>query len=196
MRLAGCGSSARGTIAFDFAARAFERDAGAASSHQTVTRLIKSIADEFRRYKAGAEGALAQVSDSLLSEPGPGTGNSLAVICWHMAGNFQSRFADFLTTDGEKADRHREEEFAPRSVTRAELMTKWELGWSTVLLTIDALTDDDLFKTVTIREQPLSVHEALHRSLAHASSFRWPSKRLASQASPNAPSKSNSAAAP
>ena len=134
-----------------------------------MTPLIKSIADEFRRYKAGAEGALAQVTDSLLSEPGPGNGNSLAVICWHVAGNFQSRFADFLTSDGEKANRDRESEFAPRSVTRAELMTKWQLGWNTVLSTLDGLTDDDLFKTVTIREQPLSVHEALHRSLAHAS---------------------------
>lgn len=116
-----------------------------------------------------AEAALAQVPGALLSEPGPGAGNSLAIICWHISGNFQSRFSNFLATDGEKADRNREEEFAPRSVSRAELMTKWELGWSTVLSTLDALTDEDLFKTVRIREQRLSVHEALHRSLAHAS---------------------------
>ena len=134
-----------------------------------MTPLIKSITDEFRRYKAGAEGALAQVSDTLLSEPGPGKGNSLAVICWHVAGNFESRFSDFLTSDGEKPNRDRESEFAPRAVTRDELMAKWRSGWDTVLSAIDALTDDDLFKTVTIREQPLSVHEALHRSLAHAS---------------------------
>lgn len=134
-----------------------------------MTRLIKSISDEYRRYKTTAEGALAQVAEPLLSESGPGNGNSLAVICWHLAGNLQSRFSDFLSTDGEKPWRDREEEFSARSVTRAELMAKWELGWSTLLSTIDALTDDDLYKTVTIRQQPLSVHEALHRSLAHAS---------------------------
>jgi len=137
-----------------------------------MTPLIKSIADEFRRYKAMGEGTLARVADPLLSEPGPGNGNSLAIICWHMAGNFQSRFSDSLTADGEKADRDRENEFAPRSVTREELMTKWHLGWSIVLSALDALTDDDLFKTVAIREQPVAVHEALHRSLAHAS-YHW-----------------------
>ena len=89
-----------------------------------MTPLITSSADEFRRYKAGGEAALAQVAEPLLSEPGPGNGNSLAVICWHLAGNFQSRFSDFLTTDGEKPDRDRESEFAARSITRGELMAK------------------------------------------------------------------------
>ncbi|MEP6835022.1 MAG: DUF1572 family protein [Gemmatimonas sp.] len=134
-----------------------------------MTPLIKSISDEYRRYKNMAEGALAQVPEDLLSTPGPGNGNSLAVICWHIAGNFQSRFSDFLISDGEKPWRDREEEFAARSISRRELMEKWALGWRTVLSAIDALTDDDLFKTVTIRQQPLSVHEALHRSLAHVS---------------------------
>ena len=95
-----------------------------------MTPLITSIADEFRRYKAGGEDALAQVAEPLLSEPGPSNGNSLAVICWHIAGNFQSRFSEFLTTDGEKPTRDREEEFAARSITRDELMAKWELGWN------------------------------------------------------------------
>ncbi|MEO7999287.1 MAG: DUF1572 family protein, partial [Gemmatimonadaceae bacterium] len=94
-----------------------------------MTPLIKSITDEMRRYKAMAEGALAQVPESLLSEPGPGNGNSLAIICWHVAGNLQSRFSDFLTADGEKPWRDREEEFAARAITRAELLAKWELGW-------------------------------------------------------------------
>jgi len=131
--------------------------------------LIASLDGEYRRYKAYAEGALAQVSEPQLSERGPGDGNSLATICWHVAGNLKSRFTDFLTTDGEKPWRTREEEFEPRQVTRAELRAKWEEGWSALLDTLAALDDGMLERTVTIRQQPLAVHEALHRSLSHVS---------------------------
>ena len=131
--------------------------------------LIDSIAAEYRRYKALGDSSLEQVPDDQLSQPGPGGGNSLAIICWHLAGNLQSRFTDFLTTDGEKPWRQREEEFAQRSVSRNELLEKWNEGWKVLLSALDDLTDADLDKTVTIRGQPLAVHEALHRSLAHAS---------------------------
>lgn len=131
--------------------------------------IIKSIEAEYLRYRGLAESALAQVPDEALSEPGPSGGNSLAVICWHLSGNLKSRFTDFLTSDGEKPWRKREEEFAARSVSRAELMEKWNVGWQVLLETLRALADPDLEKTVLIRGQPLLVHEALHRSLAHAS---------------------------
>lgn len=88
---------------------------------------------------------------------------------WHVAGNLKSRFTDFLTTDGEKPWRDRESEFAARTVTAAELSAKWEDGWSALLTEVDALSDADLARTVTIRSQPLSVLDALQRSLAHTS---------------------------
>jgi hypothetical protein len=131
--------------------------------------LIKSVEDEFRRYKALAEGAMGQVPEAALSASGLNEGNSLAVMCWHISGNLKSRFTDFLTTDGEKQWRHREEEFAARSVSREDLLAKWNDGWQTLLGTLATLQDEDLPKTVTIRGQPLAVHEALHRSLAHTS---------------------------
>ena len=131
--------------------------------------VVSSIRAEFLRYRALAEGAVRQVSDSELSAPGPEAANSLAVICWHISGNLQSRFTDFLTTDGEKPWRHREEEFAARAVTHAELEAKWATGWNTLLQTLDGLNDSHLARTVIIRGQPLSVVEALHRALAHCS---------------------------
>ena len=134
-----------------------------------MNALIKSIESEFRRYKALAEGALGQVPEVTLSAPGPNGGNSLAVICWHISGNLKSRFTDFLTTDGEKPWREREEEFAARSVGRDVLQAKWEEGWSVLFGTLNGLTDADLTRTITIRGQPMAVHEALHRSLAHIS---------------------------
>jgi hypothetical protein len=134
-----------------------------------VNALIKSIEAEFRRYKALAESALTQVPEPSLSQAGPSNGNSLAVICRHVSGNFKSRFSDFLTTDGEKPWRNREEEFLPRSVSRAELMANWAAGWDVLLGTMRELTDADLSRTIQIRGQSMLVHEALHRSLGHLS---------------------------
>jgi uncharacterized damage-inducible protein DinB len=134
-----------------------------------MNRIIASIQSEYARYKGLAEAAIGQLSDDELVAAGPGGGNSVAVICWHLAGNLRSRFTDFLTTDGEKPWRRREEEFQSRTVTRAELLAHWERGWVTLLETLRALTDADLDSEVTIRGQPLRVSEALHRSLAHAS---------------------------
>jgi len=131
--------------------------------------LIKSIEAEYRRYKTLAEGALAQVPEPQLSVPGPGDGNSLATLCWHVAGNLQSRFTSFLSSDGEKPWRQREAEFAARTVSREALLAKWSEGWEVLLSTLASLTDADLQTPVTIRQQPLPVHEALHRSLAHVS---------------------------
>jgi len=134
-----------------------------------MNTLIKSIEAEYQRYKALAEAALDQVPEPLLSAPGPSNGNSLAVICWHLSGNLQSRFTEFLTSDGEKPWRNREEEFEQRRVTRDELKAKWSAGWDALFGALATLTNEDLLKTVLIRGQPLAVHEALHRSLAHAS---------------------------
>ena len=131
--------------------------------------LIQSLEAEYRRYKTMAEKALEQVSDDLLSAPGPSNGNSLATICWHMSGNLKSRFTDFLESDGEKPWRQREEEFERRTVSRSELLTKWAEGWRVLFDTLATLEDTDLTRTVQIRGQNLAVHEALHRSLAHVS---------------------------
>ncbi len=134
-----------------------------------MNTLIKSIEGEFRRYKSLAEGAFGQVPEAALSASGLNEGNSLAVMCWHISGNLRSRFTDFLTADGEKPWRHRDEEFEARSVSREDFVAKWEEGWSALLGTLATLQDADLTRTVTIRGEGLQVHEALHRSLAHIS---------------------------
>ncbi|MFN2604490.1 MAG: DinB family protein, partial [Gemmatimonadaceae bacterium] len=128
-----------------------------------------SIRAEYLRYKALAEAAIDQLDEEQLSTEGLNGGNSIAVICWHVSGNLQSRFTDFLTSDGEKPWRQREEEFKSRTVSRADLLSKWNQGWDSLLDTLANLNDDKLKDTVTIRRQPLLVHEALHRSLAHLS---------------------------
>lgn len=144
-------------------------DQAAASPQFVMTSIIESIRAEYLRYKALAEAAIRQLGEAELSVQGPNGGNSIAVVCWHLAGNLQSRFTDFLTSDGEKPWRERDEEFRARTVTRAELLSKWDQGWEVLLGTLANLSDEQLQRTVVIRGQSLQVHEALHRSVAHLS---------------------------
>ena len=131
---------------------------------------LRDVLRTFRNFKALAEKALAQVSDDQLHTAlDAAESNTLAIIVKHVGGNLRSRFTDFLTTDGEKPWRKREEEFQARRVTKQELLAHWEAGWSPLLATLSTLTDADLTRSVTIRGQPLRVDEALHRSLAHSS---------------------------
>jgi uncharacterized damage-inducible protein DinB len=134
-----------------------------------VRTVISSIESEYRRYQRLGEESLRQLDAEALVRQPPGDGNSAAALVWHVAGNLRSRFTDFLTTDGEKAWRDRESEFAPRAVSAADVRAKWDEGWNVLLQTLSALQDADLSRTVTIRGQALSVLEALHRSLAHTS---------------------------
>lgn len=129
--------------------------------------MIVAMRAEFLRYKALGEKAIAQLGAEELSASPPGGGNSIAVICWHLSGNLRSRFTNFLTADGEKPWRHRDEEFEARHVTGTELSAKWEQGWNVLLATLDTLDDSHLEATVTIRGQALLVREALLRALAH-----------------------------
>ena len=129
---------------------------------------VEAIADEYTRYKALGEAAIAQLDDDELALVASEGGNSVIAIVWHVAGNLESRFTDFRTSDGEKPTRDRDSEFVPREVTRAELDAKWEQGWAPLLAAVRALTDADLAATVVIRTQPLRIDQALHRSLAHA----------------------------
>jgi len=133
-----------------------------------VRDFVSSVTAEYLRYKNLGEHAIAQLEDSELNAADPGD-NSIAVIVWHIAGNFESRFTDFQTSDGEKPWRRRDDEFLGRAVTHAELREKWDRGWDAAISALNQLNDADLRRTVMIRRQPLQIQEALHRSLAHAS---------------------------
>jgi hypothetical protein len=130
--------------------------------------LIDEIESRFRSHKTLAESALAQVPNADIFRTIDRETNSLAILIQHMGGNLRSRFTDFLTTDGEKPDRHRDAEFeVTPETTREQLMARWEGGWGCLLSTLAGLTPDDLSKTITIRHEPHTVVEALMRSLCH-----------------------------
>jgi hypothetical protein len=115
-----------------------------------------------------AESAMAQLDDRDFFTAIDPESNSVAVIVKHIAGNASSRFTDFLTTDGEKPNRFRDQEFELSSdTTRAELMGWWEQGWAIVFATLDSLKPEDISRTITIRNEPHTIVQALNRALAH-----------------------------
>ena len=132
--------------------------------------ILSAIEGEWRRYKVLGDRALQQLRDDELGKTGPGNNNSIAVIVVHISGNLKSRFTDFLTTDGEKSWRDRDSEFQPRpDITRKDLIEAWNGGWKTLFDALEPLSDDDLFRPITIRGESFPVHESLQRLLAHTS---------------------------
>lgn len=122
----------------------------------------------FRGYKRMADGTFAQLDDrGFFHLPDPES-NSIAILVKHIAGNLRSRWTDFLTTDGEKPDRNRDQEFVLTAAdTREELMRRWEASFNTVFSTLQSLTADDFNKTIYIRSEPHSIIQAINRSLNH-----------------------------
>ena len=132
------------------------------------TACLRDLVRTFRNYKALGDRALAQVADADIHTALDPADNSIAVTVRHVAGNLRSRFTDFLTSDGEKPNRHRDGEFEmPATVSRDEVLGWWESGWAIALAAIEALAPEDLERTVTIRGEAFLVVEALNRSAAH-----------------------------
>jgi uncharacterized protein DUF1572 len=133
------------------------------------TKLISPLLEEFKKVKYSGEAAIKQLTpEELLARINPQQ-NSIAVIVKHLHGNLLSRFTDFLTTDGEKPSRNREQEFIEEIVSPEQVMQRWNEGWACVLNALSNLTDDDLLKAITIRNEPFTVIGAIARSLAHCS---------------------------
>ena len=125
---------------------------------------------QLRKLKSQGDKAMAQVDDRQFFELLDRDANSIAFIVKHVAGNMRSRWTDFLTTDGEKPDRHRDTEFERDSAdTRDALMARWEAGWQLLFETIASLRPGDLGKTVTVRSEPHTVVQAINRQVSHYS---------------------------
>lgn len=125
---------------------------------------------QLRKLKTQADKAMAQVDEGQFFALIDADANSIALIVKHVAGNMRSRWTDFLTTDGEKPDRHRDTEFELEAAdTRGALLGRWETGWDLLFKTMVSLKPDDLGRTVTIRGEPHTVVQAINRQLSHYS---------------------------
>ncbi|HZV71275.1 MAG TPA: DUF1572 family protein [Saprospiraceae bacterium] len=132
--------------------------------NSTITNSISL----YEYYKSLGEKAIKQVNnDEALFWAPDEKSNSISVIIKHLHGNMLSRWTDFLTTDGEKPWRKRDSEFEETTMTREELMTLWNEGWTCLFDALRALTVEDLEKTIYIRNMGQTVEDAIMRQLAH-----------------------------
>jgi hypothetical protein len=137
---------------------------------QVLEIFLTEARQEFRKLKAQADKAIDQLSPELLFAPLDDEANSVAVLMKHVGGNLRSRWTDFLTSDGDKPDRARDNEFVITGADTVDsLKAAWELGWSRVFGSVDALTVDDLSKEIIIRRESMPVFRAIIRSMTHTS---------------------------
>lgn len=126
----------------------------------TVIRRLKY-------YKDLGDKTFEQLTDPEFHYKPNNESNSIAIIIQHMAGNMLSRWTNFLTEDGEKDWRQRDDEFEVHDHNKEQLLALWEKGWNCFLDALTPLKETDLLKTIYIRSEPLTVIDAINRQLAH-----------------------------
>jgi len=133
------------------------------------TTMLQTAIKRFAVYKDLGDKTFAQLPDAgFLFQPNEAS-NSIAVIIQHMSGNMLSRWTNFLTEDGEKEWRNRDEEFESHAYDKTPLLLMWEKGWQCLFDALNALKEEDLMKTIYIRTEGQLVIDAIHRQLAHYS---------------------------
>lgn len=131
--------------------------------------MIAGIIKLFQNYQSLGERTFDQLEDEDLHLIPGDDSNSIPTIVKHLWGNMLSRWTNFLTEDGEKDWRNRDEEFNVTIKTREELMAKWHEGWNCLYNALKSLKEEDLQTTVYIRGEAHTAIEAIHRQLAHYS---------------------------
>jgi hypothetical protein len=130
---------------------------------------LSNSAKGFKDIKLSVEKAMAQLTDEQIHyQPDPES-NSIAIIVKHISGNMLSRWTDFFTSDGEKMDRHRDNEFIDDIKNKAHLLQIWEEGWQVCFDVVLNLKEEDLSRSITIRNEPHTVLNAVSRQLMHYS---------------------------
>jgi hypothetical protein len=128
---------------------------------------LKIVVNRFQSVKSLGDKTIQQLSDDELNWAYNDESNNVAVIIRHLSGNMVSRWTDFLTTDGEKAYRNRDEEFSTAIASREELLKIWDKGWQVLFAALDSLNEQDLLRKVYIRGESHLVIDAIERQMAH-----------------------------
>ena len=128
---------------------------------------LTSTIKQFEYYKSLGDKTINQLSFTELKKEFLEDSNSISVIIKHMSGNMLSRWTHFLTEDGEKEWRKRDEEFIDSFSTKEELIFAWEAGWRCLFNAITPLNITDIEQIIYIRNQGHSVTEAINRQMMH-----------------------------
>jgi len=128
---------------------------------------LKVIQERFTAVKVLGDYTISQLSEQDMKWTLNGGSNSIAVIVKHVSGNMISRWSDLKTSDGEKSDRNREQEFVNNISSKQELITIWEKGWKRLFETLQDLVAQDLLEIIYIRGESHTILEAIERQMAH-----------------------------
>lgn len=134
---------------------------------ETNNNYLESVKKQFLYYKTLGEKAMEQLEPEQLFVLTNDDTNSIAVIVKHISGNMLSRWTDFLTSDGEKEWRNRDDEFENTIETKEELFQLWNKGWKCLFDAINPLMEEQLTTIIYIRNEGHTVMEAINRQLAH-----------------------------
>jgi uncharacterized damage-inducible protein DinB len=134
-----------------------------------AAHFIEVTRFEFQRMKSMLEKTVSRLNDEEFSRQPSENDNSIRIIVQHLAGNLLSRWTDFLGSDGEKPWRNRDAEFEHQAISRNDLMHSLEKGWGELFRAIDSLSEENLMQQVSIRNEKLTVIQALQRQVAHYS---------------------------
>jgi hypothetical protein len=129
--------------------------------------FIEGLRKQFESYKVLGEKTINQLTTEQMNWKPNETSNSIANIVTHLHGNMLSRWTNFLTEDGEKPWRKREEEFESTNLSKEQLLELWHEGWTCLFSAIDIASQTDLTIIIYIRNQPQTITDALLRQLAH-----------------------------
>jgi hypothetical protein len=132
-----------------------------------MSSFLNSYIKRITYYKTLGEQTFSQLDELDFHFQPNEESNSIGIIIQHMAGNMLSRFTNFLTEDGEKSWRKRDDEFDEQHLSIEELLSLWQKGWDCYLGAVQLLTEEDLEKIITIRSEQLTVTDALNRQMAH-----------------------------
>ncbi|MGB5238358.1 MAG: DUF1572 family protein [Flavobacteriaceae bacterium] len=128
---------------------------------------LQNIIREFQRYKSLGDRCFEQLNEPDIHWRLSDENNSIAIIVKHMVGNMLSRWTNFLTDDGEKPWRQRDNEFEAPYSAIAEMIKAWESGWECVFNALNTIDDTNFGEKVLIRDEKHTIPEALNRQLAH-----------------------------
>lgn len=129
--------------------------------------FLSSSIKQFNYYKSLGDKTFDRLNFEELQKEFAKDSNSITIIVKHLVGNMLSRWTNFLTEDGEKSWRNRDQEFVDTYQSKEDMLKAWENGWNGLFKALEPLKTDDLERIIFIRTEEHTVAEAIIRQLAH-----------------------------
>jgi len=130
---------------------------------------LPSVIKQFEYNKSLGDKTFKQLTKEQLFWQFNDASNSVATLVKHISGNMLSRWTNFLTEDGEKSWRKRDEEFVNSYRTKEEIIADWEKGWQCLFENLHKITPDNSNTIVYVRNEGHTIAEAINRQLCHYS---------------------------